>query len=74
MLMHGALVVKLPAGRASELIASGAAIPFDAGKGRPMRQWASVPVADPDRWPALVAEAHAFVVESGSRTGNRSCG
>jgi hypothetical protein len=61
MLMHGALVVKLPADRVSELIGSGTAQPFDAGKGRPMREWASVPATDPDEWPALIAEAHAFV-------------
>ena len=61
MLVHDMLVVKLPAARVSELIGSGEGLPFDAGKGRPMREWVSVPQADPDPWPAIVAEAFAFV-------------
>ena len=65
MLMYGELVVKLPAGRVADLIASEVGRPFGARKGRPMREWVSVPAVDPDLWPALVAEAHAFVAGPG---------
>jgi len=56
----GALVVKLPAARVHELIASGEAEPF-APAGRTFREWAAI---DPDRlehWPSLLDEALAFV-------------
>jgi hypothetical protein len=60
MLVHGRLVVKLPAGRVAELISSGDGLPFDAGKGKPMKEWASLTV-DEDACRDLVAEAMAFV-------------
>ena len=49
MLVRGELVVKLPRDR------------VDAGKGRPMKEWASVPPSASRRWKALVEEARAFV-------------
>ena len=61
MLVRGQLVVKLPASRCAQLRDDGDASAFDAGKGRPMREWAAVrddPGAD---WPALAAEAYDFV-------------
>ncbi|HJP65729.1 MAG TPA: MmcQ/YjbR family DNA-binding protein [Actinomycetota bacterium] len=61
MLARGALVVKLPAERVQELTASGIGRPFDAGKGRPMKEWASIPPEAGRRWKGLVAEARAFV-------------
>ena len=45
MLVRGELVVKLPKDRVDELVDAGAARRFDAGKGRPMKEWASVPAS-----------------------------
>ena len=61
MLVRGELVVKLPRQRVAELAEAGTARWFDAGKGRPMREWASVGVAQVGIWPELVAEAYEFV-------------
>jgi hypothetical protein len=61
MLVRGELVVKLPRQRVDELLMSGIAHPFDAGKGRPMREWASIAAADAGAWPALALEAYEFV-------------
>jgi len=57
----GRLVVKLPAGRVDELVDSGVASRFDAGKGRPMKEWASVPAAQRRRWSRLTTESLEFV-------------
>jgi TfoX/Sxy family transcriptional regulator of competence genes len=61
MVVRDELVVKLPKERVAELVASGVASHFDAGKGRPMKEWASVPVGASRRWRALVDEARRFV-------------
>ena len=53
------LIVKLPAGRVGALVASGQGLPF-APNGRVFREWVAVPVADPDTWRALMAEAKQF--------------
>jgi hypothetical protein len=60
MLVNDRLVVKLPAARVTELISSGDGMPFDAGKGRPMKEWVSLTVDD-SACRVLVAEAMAFV-------------
>ena len=56
---RGEFVVKLPAARVAELIASGLGGPYDAGKGRPMKEWLAVPPCGD--WEALAGEALAFV-------------
>jgi hypothetical protein len=61
MLVRGELVVKLPANRVRGLLDTGAGNPFDAGKGRRLREWASVPIEHADRWEALAGEAFEFV-------------
>jgi hypothetical protein len=53
------LMLKLPAERVAGLIASGQGTPFDANKGRPMKEWVLARMnAD---WDALAREAMAFV-------------
>lgn len=54
------LVVKLPAHRVDELVASGVGQPF-APAGRVFKEWISVPKADRRRWRALLREGVAFV-------------
>ena len=61
MLSRGHLVVKLPRDRVAELIGAGAGLPFDAGKGRPLREWVALTVTDDEAWLALAEEALAFV-------------
>jgi TfoX/Sxy family transcriptional regulator of competence genes len=61
MLVRGELVVKLPRDRVDELVDAGVARRFDAGKGRPMKEWASVPASASRRWRGLVEEARTFV-------------
>jgi len=61
MLVGGELVVKLPKARVDDLVGSQIATRFDAGKGRPMKEWASVPPSASRRWRALVEEARTFV-------------
>jgi hypothetical protein len=56
----GHLIVKLPALRVDELVATGQALPF-APNGRTFREWAAFPVAEPDEWSGLLAEARSFV-------------
>jgi hypothetical protein len=60
MLVNDRLVVKLPAGRVADLISSGDGLPFDAGKGKPMKEWVGLTVDD-EACRVLVAEAMAFV-------------
>ena len=53
----GSLVVKLPAERIHELGLDNMVM-----RGRVMREWAKVPLADgADRWRAVVDDAYAFV-------------
>jgi hypothetical protein len=61
MLQRGRLVVKLPRGRVQTLLADGTGLPFDSGKGRPMKEWVAVPEGDVAAWRALAEEALRFV-------------
>jgi hypothetical protein len=65
MLVRGALVLKLPRVRVDELVESGAGARFDAGKGKPMREWFVLSHTSTKRWLALAEEALDFVQEAG---------
>jgi hypothetical protein len=58
---RGQLVVKLPAERVTELIATGEGRVFDAGKGRPMKEWVGLSPADESACAAYMREARKFV-------------
>ena len=55
------LVVKLPAVRVEDMLASGDGQPYDPGDGRVMREWVVVTAAELDDWLALAVEAEAYV-------------
>jgi hypothetical protein len=57
MLVQGALVLKLPEARVDELVTSASGGPFDAGKGRPMREWVALADGDPGTDLPLAREA-----------------
>ena len=57
----GDVVVKLPAGRVSELIATGAGEPCNPRGGTPMREWVRLSPADEAACAAYVLEARDFV-------------
>ena len=64
MLVKGQLVVKLPRSRVDALIASREGEPFDAGRGRPMKEWLAVAPAQEERWLPLAMEAMEFVASN----------
>ena len=64
MLVRGELVLKLPRDRVDELITSGEGTHFDAGKGRPMREWFVLSPTSSKRWLPLAEEAMSFVQEA----------
>ena len=54
-------VVKLPRGRVLALIASGDGLAYEAGKGRPMKEWVVIKPESPLSWTTLAEEALGFV-------------
>jgi hypothetical protein len=53
------LMLKLPAERVTALIAGGQGAPFDANKGKPMKEWVLANMSAD--WEALAREAMTFV-------------
>lgn len=60
MVRDGTIVLKLPRERVAGLIDSGIGAPFDAGKGRPMKEWVAVADRADANWLVLAEEALAF--------------
>ena len=65
MLVRDALVLKLPRARVDELVEAGEGTRFDAGKGKPMREWFVLAPTTTRRWLPLAEEALDFVQEAG---------
>lgn len=65
MLVRDKLVLKLPRERVDELVEAGDGERFDAGKGKPMREWLALSASSKRQWPALAGEAMAFVSGKG---------
>ena len=59
-----ALVVKLPADRVAELIAGGAGEPCSPRRGRPMREWVTIPAPDEATCLRYLREARDFLTGS----------
>jgi hypothetical protein len=59
MIVRGELVVKLPADRCDELLATLEATRFVIGR-RTMREWIAIDHSEADRWIDLAGEALAF--------------
>ena len=57
---RGEVVMKLPADRVTGLLTAGTGTVFDAGRGRPMREWICLHPEDSDECHAFLTEALAF--------------
>lgn len=60
MVSRGRIVLKLPARRVAELIAAGQGEPYDAGKGRPLKEWVCLEPNQGANWLGLATEALEF--------------
>jgi TfoX/Sxy family transcriptional regulator of competence genes len=60
MLAHDRLVVKLPAARVTALVDDGEGERYDAGKGRPMKEWLSLLPDSTVPWSDIAHEAFRF--------------
>jgi hypothetical protein len=54
-------VVKLPTARVAALTVSGEGRPFEAGRGRPMKEWLELRETSKLRWSQLAQEAYDFL-------------
>jgi hypothetical protein len=60
-LRRGDLLLKLPQPRVEAIIAAAQGTAFDAGRGRPMKEWVTVAFKAQRNWLDLAREAMAFV-------------
>jgi len=58
---RGEFVVKLPRQRVDALVAAGEGVHYDAGRGRPMKEWLALNADSALDWSTLAEEALAFV-------------
>jgi TfoX/Sxy family transcriptional regulator of competence genes len=63
MLVRGELVLKLSRARVDELVEKGEGTRFDAGKGKPMREWFVLSPTSKRQWLPLARQAFEFVKE-----------
>jgi hypothetical protein len=64
---HSEFVVKLPRARVEALIRSGDGLAYDAGKGRPMKEWLVIRADSVIEWASIGEEALAFVAGQARR-------
>jgi TfoX/Sxy family transcriptional regulator of competence genes len=60
----GKLVLKLPRQRVNELVASGGAVHFDSGTGRPAKEWVAIDPSRGKEWLGLARDAQQFAASS----------
>ncbi len=70
-LSEGNLVVKLPRERVDALIASRTGKPFDARRGKVMKEWVAIAPEQSRRWARLAEEARTFVSAAAATTRRR---
>jgi hypothetical protein len=56
-----AMTFKLPPGPLAEALALEGAVAFDPGMGRPMKEWALVPLKHAETWPDFAEQALEYV-------------
>ena len=60
MFLKGDLLVKLPAERVAEIVASGDGLAYDPGTGKPMRNAVLIPASRKDLWIGYAKEAKQY--------------
>jgi hypothetical protein len=60
-------VVKLPRARVEALVRAGDGVAYDAGKGRPLKEWLVIRPDSALEWVTIAEEALAFVAAQGRR-------